>query len=83
MNRIVSAFRRGLWCFAVGVILCGLSGCPAWQTHDDGLRNADLSDACRQARTAGDKGSAKDSSKNDSYDPWMSEKANQIRQNLE
>jgi hypothetical protein len=77
------AFRRGWWCLALAVLLCGLSGCKTWNTHDEGLRNPEMSEGFRKARAIKKKDLEKDVKKKDSYDPFMSEEANEIKQNLE
>ena len=42
-------FRAGRWWLAV-VLALGLSGCKAWETHDEGLRDNGLSQTARKAR---------------------------------
>ncbi len=48
-HRCRGLFRAGRWWLAV-LLLVGLSGCKAWETQDDGLRDNGLSSVARQAR---------------------------------
>jgi len=83
LHNLCKAFRWGWWCLALGVLLCDLSGCKTWQTHDEGLRNDNLAIPARQARSIRDKDAEKDPDKKSSYDPWHSEEANRIMQDLD
>jgi hypothetical protein len=70
--------RRWLGLFLLGIL--GFSGCKTWG-HREGLRDTDLAEPARQARSRIEKDGKKDSKAVD--DPWMSEKAQKIARDLQ
>jgi hypothetical protein len=74
--------RFGRWwlgLFLLGAL--GFSGCKTWGSHEEGLRESDLAEPARQARSRAEPSSKRDSKAVD--DPWMSEKAQKIARDLQ
>jgi hypothetical protein len=63
-------------CLLALVVALGLSGCKEWGTHEDGLRDNDLSKTARQARAE-----KKDPEKDAQCWGW-SDKSRQIERDL-
>jgi hypothetical protein len=59
----------------------GVSGCKTCGVPDEGLRESDLSEPARQARSKSEPPGSKDSKAAD--DPWMSDKAQRIARDLQ
>jgi hypothetical protein len=72
------AFRLCWWSLAAAILALGLSGCASWKSHEDGLRDNDLSQSARKARSEPDK-----EDKDKKIDYWsFSEKGRQVERDL-
>lgn len=69
-------FQLGRWPLAAAIVAIGLSGCASWKPREDGLRDNDLSQSARQARSETNK-------KGKDIDYWsFSEKGRQVERDL-